>query len=445
MTLAAVRSFRLTVLLTAMSGAFAAASAAQEAPISSGYPTRDVLSPFRDPAEIAAPPDALFAQLRIMRQLADDAAAVRSFDADGREVLDNDDWKAARAEAERIGIDAGVLAVQMRSNRNPDERALAFYGAFYCANVDYVFNLIGHIPGEPVRRTRELAYPRAIAYLKANIGRRFGDLPKEQQAAIVASLPKVGSPAAKARGITREPRGDDLMHSVNLVPFFQLLDLDEPMDQAQGLWFLKECFAVRRDLALMWLEPALPRVRQLLRLSNHAVRSEALGLFAAIADSEQKLPVPKLDDVDAVEAFAEAVSKAMFPPVRRVAEGRVLLLPGEERDALVKAGEQALSGDTIGAPAHGKTSGGIPWRGFRIDRVPAGLEPFGVPEGAVITAINGVPVNDGKSLLAVIDANLWYLDRSSDKEGVRRRKPSTTLVVEMQVGDETKAIDYVVK
>ena len=80
-----------------------------------------------------------------------------------------------------------------------------------------------------------------------------------------------------------------------------------------------------------------------------------------------------------------------------------------------------------------------------IDRVPAALEPLGVPEGAVITAINGVPVNDGKSLLAVIDANLWYLDRSSEKEGVRRRKPSATLVVEMQVGDDTKAIDYVVK
>ena len=261
----------------------------------------------------------------------------------------------------------------------------------------------------------------------------------------MANMPKVGSPAAKASGITREPRGDDLMHGINLVPFFQLLDLDDSMDQAQGLWFLKECFGVRRDLALLWLEPALPRIRQLLRLGTDSVRREALGLFAAIADKEQKLPVPTLADVDAVEQFAEVAGKSMFPPVRRLAEGRVLLMPGEERDALVKAGEQALTGEAIGAAAHGKNSSGIPWRGFRVDRVPEALLPLCVPEGAVITAVNGVPINDGKSLLAAIDANLWFLDRSEKKEGVRKRRPTAMLVVEMQIGDETKAIDYVVK
>ena len=425
MNSAAARRSRRALSFAAALCTFAAASLAQEARVNSGYPTRDVLSPFRDPAEIAAPPDALFAQLRIMRQIADDPAAIRTLDADGRESIDNDDWQKAYAEA--------------------DERALAFSGAFYCANDDYVYTLIGHGPGEPVRRTRELAYPRAIAFLQANIGRRFGDLPKEQQDTIVANMPKVGSPAAKASGITREPRGDDLMHGINLVPFFQLLDLDDSMDQAQGLWFLKECFGVRRDLALLWLEPALPRIRQLLRLGTDSVRREALGLFAAIADKEQKLPVPTLADVDAVEQFAEVAGKSMFPPVRRLAEGRVLLMPGEERDALVKAGEQALTGEAIGAAAHGKNSSGIPWRGFRVDRVPEALLPLCVPEGAVITAVNGVPINDGKSLLAAIDANLWFLDRSEKKEGVRKRRPTAMLVVEMQIGDETKAIDYVVK
>ena len=256
---------------------------AQEPKLSSGYPAKDALTPFRNPTDIAAPPDALFAALRTMRRIAEDPAAARSFDRDGREVVDDEEWRAARAEAERLGIDAGMLAVQMRSNRNPDERAIAFYGAFYCANVDYVFNLISHIPGEPIQKTRERAYPRAIAFLQANVSRRFGDLPEEQQKRIRSELPQIGSPAAKSRGITREPVAEDLMHSVHLVPFLQLLDLDDAMDQAQGLWFVKESCLARKDIALATLEPALPRIRQLLRSPEAKVRNEAFGLFCAIA------------------------------------------------------------------------------------------------------------------------------------------------------------------
>ena len=427
---------------SAMAAILLAPALAQEPKVSSGYPGRDVLSPFRDPAEIVAPPDELFAHLRVMRQIADDPAAVKSFDDEGRETVDDDLWRTARGQAERIGIDAGMLAVQMRDNRNADERALAFYGAFYCANVDYVFNLIAHIPGEPVQRTRERAYPRAVAFLRAHLGRRFGDLSKDQQDAITATMPQIGSPAAKAQGITRAPRADDALHSVNLQPFLQLLDLDSDIDLAQGLWFLKEACAARRDLALRWLEPALPRIRQLLRTGSAPVRREALGLFGALA--EQGTP-PDLAEAAACEAFAEAASKAMFPPVRRISDGLFWLLPGAERDAIVAAGVEALQGERIGSAAYGKTAAGAFWRGFRVERVPAALAPLGIEPDMVITAINGTPVNDAKSLLSVLDAQFHYLDRSEKKEGVRRRKTSATLLVELQVGDETRVIEYRVR
>lgn len=437
------KPLRRTVSALLLVGLTAAGAAAQEAKVSCGYPERDALTPFRTPKDIAAPPDALFAQLRVMRRIADDPAAVKRFDERGREIVDDEAWRVAFDQVERMGLDAGMLAVQMRQNRNPDERALAFYAAFYCANVDYVFNLISHVPGEPELATREKAYPRAIAYLRANIGRKFGDLPEEQQKAITAQMPAPGSPAAKAAGIQRAPQADDLLHTVNLVPFVQLLDQDSAMDQAQALWFLKEAAAARRDLALGWLEPAMPRVLQLLRTGDDRVREQALGLLAALGAEGAK--VPELADRAAAEAFGAAAAKFAFPPIRRLAQGRILLLPGEEREALVVAGQKALEAGSLGEKATGKTPSGRRFWGFRVDRVPEELAVLGIPEGAVITAVNGVPVNDGKSLLAAIDANLWTIDRSKDKDGVRVRKTQATLVVEMIVGDETRAIDYVVR
>jgi hypothetical protein len=240
-----------------------------------------------------------------MRRIADDPAAVRTFDRDGREVIDDETWRAARSEAERIGIDAGMLAVQMRTNRNADERAIAFYAAFWCSNIDYVFNLISHIPGEPLRQTRERAYPRAIAFLQANIGRKFGELSEDQQNAIRAEMPQIGSPAAKSRGITREPRADDLLHSVHLVPFLQLLDLDEALDQAQGLWFLKEACLVRRDLAKAAKEGTQAPAWQLFDVARDpkettdvaSAQPDVVTRLAAIADREyaesQRFPLAR--------------------------------------------------------------------------------------------------------------------------------------------------------
>ncbi len=416
---------------------------AQEPKLSSGYPAKDALSPFRTPEEIAAPPDALFAVLRTMRRIADDPAAPRSFDSDGREMIDDEQWRAAHQEAKRLGIDAGMLAVQMRSNRNADERAIAFYAAFHCANIDYVFNLISHIPGEPLRQTRERAYPRAIAFLQANVGRRFGDLPDEQQERIRAEMPQIGSPAAKSSGITREPIAEDLLHSVHLVPFLQLLDLDDAMDQAQGLWFVKETCLVRKDLAMATLEPALPRIRQLLRSPDAKVRHEAFGLHCAIADDKMAKPDPT--DAAAVDAFAVAAGKSMFPPLRRTSEGLMWLLPSEERDALVTSAIAALEGGKLGRPDRGTTSSGVPYRGFRVESLPESLMQLGIPEGVIVTSINGMPIHDAKSLREAVEAQFWTIDRTQDKQGKRVPKSTASLLLEFQQGDTTRAMEFRVR
>src|SRR5262245_41372076 len=191
------------------------------------FPNRDILSPLRNPVDPCAPPDELVPQLRNMEAIATAPNAAKSFDKEGREVVDDKAWRAAKAQVDRLGIDASNLAQIMRLHKNAGERATAFYAMFFVPNPDYVVNLIAHIPGEPERKTREAAMPRAIEYLRVTLRRRFGDLSPEQKAELVKALPKVGSPQARAAGVVREPQDEDHLHDLRLTPFFQLLDLDD--------------------------------------------------------------------------------------------------------------------------------------------------------------------------------------------------------------------------
>ena len=59
---------------------------------------------------------------------------------------------------------------------------------------------------------------------------------------------------------------------------------------------------------------------------------------------------------------------------------------------------------------YGKTKDGHPYRGLRIERVPADLEILALPEGAVITAVNGVPLSTTDSLQKLF-AKLFPTDR----------------------------------
>jgi len=407
----------------------AVASAQQQKQIA--YPQRDVLSPFRSPGDVYAPPDALYNLLRRMRSIAEDPATKKDFDTEGREIADQESWQEAKKEVDRIGLDAGYLAQIMRLSKNTADRATAFYAAFYCKRPDYVINLISHIPGEPERKTREAAFPRAIAYLRAHLKRRFGELSDDEKKTLTSSLPEPGSPAAKAAGIVRKPQDADYLNPTAqwLIPFFQLLDLDDPLDQAQGLWFLKEVFLLRLDLALVWLEPALPRVRELIGSGNEKVREQAIGLLAAIGPAD--LPRPKVDaESTELQAFAERAARALFPPIRNLNDAIVQLHPSPERDAIVVEGKKALENSSIGDPMSGKTKDGMPFRGLRIAHVPDKLKALAIPKDAVITTVNGVAVQDAPSLLRVVKAQIETL------------KHPRVLLVEYVFEGGTHAVEY---
>jgi hypothetical protein len=363
------------------------------------YPERDILSPFRTPTDVYAPPDELFEQLSIMQNIAGRPNAKKSFDASGREVIDDPAWQKARARVDAIGIDAGVLAGMMRKHRNAAQRATAFYGAFYCANLGFVMELIAHIPGEPSQRTREAAFPRAIQFLRANLGKRFGQLTEDQKALAVGGLPEIGSPAAKAQGLTRLPGDDDHLHSLRMVPFFQLLDVPDTLDQAQALWFIKETISIRSDFANLWLEPALPRLRQLLLSASDEVRAQATAIFQLIGPKDMPAP-PK--EADALVAWAETAGRHLFPPIRNINNAIVQLFPSEERDAIAAAGMRALENSAIGDPYRGQREDGSWYGGFRVGRVPEELTKLAIPKDSVITTVNGTPIMGAQDLLAVV-------------------------------------------
>lgn len=393
------------------------------------YPNRDELTPFRACNGIVAAPDAVFQQLRILREQAERSGAVTGFDANGITTVDHPVWRQAVEELRKLVVDAGWLARIVRESRNADERDLAFFGMFFCAEPGHVCNLIAHIPGEPERATRQKAYPRAIAFIRAHVGRTFGDLGEEQRKALLDSMPAVGSPAAKAMGITRVPVEADHLYVVNLTPFFQMLDVGEPIDQAQALWFLKEVFLVRPDLAKGWLEPAMPRIVGILRGSDARARTEARGLMAALAPATIKQPAADAPDA-AWDTWLTSVTKAVFPPIRRLSEALYALYPSEERTALGKRVGEALAGDTLGDPASGKTEDGTAYWGFRLARMPKELEGFGIPAGAVVTALNGRPIRTARDLLTT-GTNLLEAGRGQ-----------RSLFVEFVHAGRQKAVEY---
>lgn len=412
--------------IVAAAAALAVAGSAQEQKVV-GYPQKDALSPFRNPTDIYAPPDEVYRLLRAMQSLADAPGAVKSFDADGREVVDDKRWVEARAQLLRKGLDAGYLASIMRLNRDAADRATAFYGAFHVLDVDLVFELIAHIPGEPERRTREQAMPRAIAFLRANLGRRLADLSPERREALLKALPEVGSPMARARGLHRAPTDTDFLHSITLVPFLQLLDVDSAIDQAQALWFLKEVFTIRSEAALLWLEPSLPRLKQLLLAKDAKVREQAIGLFQAIGPKDLREP-PTAEDQ--LVPWAEEAAKALFPPIRNLNDAVVQLHPSPERDKVAAAGVAALQNASIGDPYFGQRKDGTRFRGMRVVTVPDDLKPLAIPADAIVTTVNGIGVTDAKSLLDAVKSELQRLGHP--------RK----LLVEYVFAGENRAVEY---
>lgn len=413
-----------SLLCLCMAGLLQAVPAQDPTPIA--YPERDILSPFRTPTDLYAPSDELFRQLAIMQNISSRSGAKISFDNTGREVVDDPAWQQAQAKVNEIGIDAGRLASIIRLHRNAAQRDTAFYAAFYVGNISYVMNLISHIPGEPQRRTREAAFERAVQFLRAHLGRRFGTLTPDEQAVILAALPEIGSPAAKAKGLTRRPQENDYLHELRLVPFFQLLDVDSELDQAQALWFLKEVFTIRPSLANMWLEPVLPKLYQLLEAKNEKVRNEAIGIFQLIGPKKMG---PPPSENEALVVWATAAAKNLFPPIRNINNAIVQIYPSKERDEIAKAGISALENSGIGDPFRGQKKDGSWYRGFRIGHVPDGLLALAIPAKSVITSVNGASIGNAQELLQTV------------KQMVQGQKP-LRLIVEYVLNNKSQAVEF---
>ncbi len=368
---------------------------------------QDILSPFRNPQESVPIPERLsevFRQLRIMQSTAENIGPV-SFDELGREVCDSPRWKDAYEELRGYYVDPGFLSQVIRYSGSPQDRDVALYGSYFVDNPDYVLDLIEHIPGEPVQRLREKAYARAINYLRVHLPRTFGDLSEEEYAAL--GLPQVGSPAAKAMGLVRDPRTDDSLYLLDLRPFVQLMEKDSESVHAQGLWFVKECFWIERRLAADWMERMTPRLRLFMMSENELVRRESFGVIEA-ADPKER-PAPPLDsDPKDARAWLDAVLYEIYPPIRVIAEGLIDLYPSPDLDEVIEVGTALLSRDSIGLIENGRTSDGKPYRGLHVARIPEPLDKLGIPRGSVIININGQPVSGSMRILEIIRTDLEH-------------------------------------
>ena len=371
------------------------------------YGQRDILTPFRNPQQTVPMPEPMaevFRQLQIMQNTAENIGPVR-FDDQGREICDHPRWKAAYQALRRQYVDPGFLSYVLRHSGSVEHREVALYGSYFVDNSDYVLDLIEHIPGEPVQRLREKSYVRAINYLKVHLPRRYGDLTEEQIAGL--NRPPVGSPVANALGITADPRPDEPLYSLDLRPYFQLLEKDSASDQAQGLWFAKECFWIREELAVIWMERMVPRLRMFLVSENEQVRKEAFGIIEA-ADPKRRPVPPMHSDPKDVVAWLDAVLYELYPPIRVISSGLIELYSSEDLDEVVQVGTELLGRDGIGSPRNGQTDDGVYYRGFHVARTPEPLNKLGIPVGAVITGINGHPLSGSAQLLEIVKTELEH-------------------------------------
>ncbi|MEM7202992.1 MAG: hypothetical protein AAF628_22220 [Planctomycetota bacterium] len=366
------------------------------------------LRPFRNPQENVATPQPLFRNLQLMvNRIEAIGADQMRFDEDGREVCDDPTWQRTREKVlGQLFNMATVFGLVMRDSRHPNDRRLAAYGAFLVDRVDHVFDLMKFFPGEPVRETREAALRRSIAFLRVH-------------------WPKNVEPDD---GAVTDQAAEQAQYQVQIEPFAALMAEPDPRDQAQGLWFLKELCGIRDNVYPALLALARPRLGELLTSADPLVRQEARGFLQA-ADPEHREP-PKADDNDALLAWSEAVLYDVFPPIRRVNEGRTDLFPSADLDQLVKVGRDALQGDAIGSTEQGRLQPGLYYRGFRVTRLPEPLDRLGIPVDAVITAVNGTPVTSGPDLLKAIET--WLEHRH-------------VLMVEFLVNRQSRAIEFRIK
>lgn len=368
----------------------AVASGAQE-PGQSNQAQIDWRMPFRAPQQNVLPLEPIYEHLRPMYRIAQSAPREQKrFDETGAEVVDDPAWQKHHTALLEMQQDPGYLSVIIRDSRNVTDRRLAFYGAFYVPVVEHVFNLIGHIPGEPLREVREEAFLRAVEYLAAQFGKKNeGSLEDWRKLEV--------GPAG-----TKPPRPGDWSYALDPAPFAALMRVGEDADRRQVLWFFARCVDIRREYAREVLPAIRGQLATLLGGEPSPVRAAAHDLLTRL-DPDPARTRPAADGPSAsLVAWLSAIEYELFPPIRRISSGLIELYASDDLDSIVRVGEGALRTGSAGTTSSGKTSGGSPFRGLLLAEVPAPLDKLGLFPGMVITAVNGAPVADCAALLSLL-------------------------------------------
>ncbi|MFO1053618.1 MAG: hypothetical protein U1F36_15495 [Planctomycetota bacterium] len=346
--------------------------------------------PFRSPQSNMVPPEEMFSHLQPMFEIAQHVPANKRRFEEGVEIVDDPTWQMHHKALLAMRQDPGYLSAVIRDSRHSPDRRIAFYGAFYVTTTNDVFNLIGHIPGEPVRELREEAFKRAVEYLAVY-------LPKVNPGDLAEWNKLVVGPGGK-----KPPRPGDFTDQLDPAPFAALLALPEEIDQRQVLWFFARCVEIRRSFAKEVLESCRDTLRAIAAKDSKDLRSSLFDLLTQL-DPDPKRKHPEIDGpTSEALAWLKTVEHELLPPIRRISSGLVDLYDSDDLDAVVRAGTALLESGQLGSSRNGKTAQGTSYRGVRIDQTPAPLDLLGLPVGTIVTAVNGAPVGDTARLYALL-------------------------------------------
>lgn len=383
--------------------ALASLASAQELDVVEG------LRPFRQPNQVVQVPEDLFRNLQVLFNISEnpEGHAVTVNDQ-GREVCDHPLWQQKYEEVKRQLFNmATVFGLVLRDSGNVNDRKLAAYGTFLLDDPQPICELIAFFPGEPEREIREPALRRAIEFLRVQ-------LPKNTDVVTGTGEPQM---QPKAR------------YSIDLGPYFALLEVDDHRDQVQALWFLAEIAQIRPETGPMILHYGKEHLREHLVSERDLLRQHARTLLERAAPKHQRPPAEDADDAQVI-AWLDEVLYEVFPPIRPVSEGLTDLYPSKDLEQIVSVGRDALTREAIGEPFSGKLKSGLFYRGFRIARLPEPLDKLRIPVGAVITNICGRPVATGTEIVQTLER--WLEQRSN-------------VIVEYAWNGDTRVMEYRVR
>lgn len=410
----------------------------------SGAKVYDELTPFRKPTglkvpgapQLALPP--IVDEFVLMLNLANSASSKDLvIDESGRQICADPRWDASLEKALELSIRMeGWVGKLFLETENVLWRRACAYGMFYFNNPQDIINMIAFLPGEPRRDIREDGFWRAVEYLAVHLPKNKPQNPLDPNNGIVVPL-----------------------YQFNPMPFLQLLDQPDELDQAQALWFLAEVLRIRPDLGRSYLNEILDAVPGLLTSPSAMVRSRAVNFLAAIDRTPGRLPEPSATNEERL-AWLGQLEYELFPPIRHISTGLVEIYPSDDRDKLVTVGRQWLNDKDFLPKATEVTNSGMTRYGVRVNHLPEPLNKLGIPMGALIIGIGRAPTRTSEEFHQRISERLEahkkadqeyekyyveFLRTRANKDDQPRPRPAPSFQVEYVHKGNTHVKDFLLK